>query len=290
MRARLAGLVPATRDLALRKIWAATIDYTPGPPADRRAGAGADGDPIEGVTVASPGGHGMMWGPGVARVAVDLAVHGTTQLVDVSRARSRSVRRDGPEPPGDRSDRAAVPGRHGRRRGRGAVRLTARTEPLAFCAPLAQIRVVRSPDEPRVVGSDRSELASGGFGRWPKRSSTRSRSGSPSAGWGRPSRSPTRSTTPTGWSSASAWRTTSDRASASGTPSPGRASTCSASGTLDRPWLDGSGDPMDGARTKMAVGLRVLHEDRHPVLLLPRPGRRARRRDASRSSGPTSMR
>ena len=26
----------------------------------------------------------MMWGPGVARVAVDLAVHGTTQLVDVS--------------------------------------------------------------------------------------------------------------------------------------------------------------------------------------------------------------
>ena len=40
MRARLAALVPATRDLALRKIWAATIDYTPGPPADRRAGAG----------------------------------------------------------------------------------------------------------------------------------------------------------------------------------------------------------------------------------------------------------
>ena len=29
MRERLAGLVPATRDLGLRRIWAATIDYTP---------------------------------------------------------------------------------------------------------------------------------------------------------------------------------------------------------------------------------------------------------------------
>ena len=84
MRERLAGLVPATRDLALRKIWAATIDYTPdhlpivGPALD------AGDTPIQGVTVASPGGHGMMWGPGVARVAVDLAIHGTTDLIDVS--------------------------------------------------------------------------------------------------------------------------------------------------------------------------------------------------------------
>ena len=37
MRARLAALVPVTRDLGLRRIWAATIDYTPGPPADPRA-------------------------------------------------------------------------------------------------------------------------------------------------------------------------------------------------------------------------------------------------------------
>ena len=36
------------------------------------------------MTVASPGGHGMMWGPGVARVAVDLAIHGATDLIDVS--------------------------------------------------------------------------------------------------------------------------------------------------------------------------------------------------------------
>ena len=58
MRARLGDLVPVTRDLGLRKIWAATIDYTPdhqpivGPALD------IGGVPIEGVSVASPGGHG----------------------------------------------------------------------------------------------------------------------------------------------------------------------------------------------------------------------------------------
>ena len=82
MRSRLGGLVPATRDLGLRRIWAATIDFTPdhlpivGPALD------AHGRPIGGVTVASAGGHGMMWGPGVARVAADLAVHGATTLID----------------------------------------------------------------------------------------------------------------------------------------------------------------------------------------------------------------
>ena len=84
MRARLAALVPVTRDLGLRKIWAATIDYTPdhlpivGPALD------GDGAPIEGVTVASPGGHGMMWGPGVSRVAADIIVRGETTLIDAS--------------------------------------------------------------------------------------------------------------------------------------------------------------------------------------------------------------
>ena len=68
----------------MRKIWAATIDYTPdhqpivGPALD------SGGRPIEGVSVASPGGHGMMWGPGVARVAADLIVRGETALIDVS--------------------------------------------------------------------------------------------------------------------------------------------------------------------------------------------------------------
>ena len=36
------------------------------------------------MTVASPGGHGMMWGPGVARVAADLIVRGETTLIDAS--------------------------------------------------------------------------------------------------------------------------------------------------------------------------------------------------------------
>jgi sarcosine oxidase, subunit beta len=84
MRSRLAGLVPATRDLGLRRIWAATIDFTPdhlpivGPALDEH------GRPIDGVTVASAGGHGMMWGPGVARVAADLALRGHTSLIDAS--------------------------------------------------------------------------------------------------------------------------------------------------------------------------------------------------------------
>jgi sarcosine oxidase subunit beta len=44
----------------------------------------ADGLSIEGVTIASAGGHGMMWGPGVARVAADLVTRGRTELVDVT--------------------------------------------------------------------------------------------------------------------------------------------------------------------------------------------------------------
>jgi sarcosine oxidase subunit beta len=79
VRDRLADLVPLTRDLGLRRSWAATIDYTPdhlpiiGPALD------ADG-PVDGVTVASAGGHGMMWGPAVSRVAADLALTGTTSM------------------------------------------------------------------------------------------------------------------------------------------------------------------------------------------------------------------
>ncbi len=84
MRARLGGLVPATRDLGLRRIWVATIDYTPDHLPILGPGLGSDGRPVEGLTVASPGGHGMMWGPGVARVAADLVVHGRTDIVDVT--------------------------------------------------------------------------------------------------------------------------------------------------------------------------------------------------------------
>lgn len=84
IRARLADLVPLTRDLGIRKIWAATIDYTPDHLPILGPALLPDGSPIRGVTVASPGGHGMMWGPGVARVAADLAVRGRTDLIDVS--------------------------------------------------------------------------------------------------------------------------------------------------------------------------------------------------------------
>ncbi len=83
-RARLTGFVPGVRDLGLRRIWAATIDYTPdhtpiiGPAITR------DGRLLGGVTVAAAAGHGMMWGPGISRAAVDLIVRGTTDVLDVT--------------------------------------------------------------------------------------------------------------------------------------------------------------------------------------------------------------
>jgi glycine/D-amino acid oxidase-like deaminating enzyme len=83
-RTRLAALVPATRDLGIRKIWAATIDYTPDHLPIVGPAVTPDGTRIGGVTIASAGGHGMMWGPGVARVAADLATTGRTELVDVT--------------------------------------------------------------------------------------------------------------------------------------------------------------------------------------------------------------
>jgi sarcosine oxidase subunit beta len=82
IRERLAELVPVTAHLGLRRAWAATIDYTPdhfpilGPVL---SGSG----PVNGTVVASAGGHGMMWGPGVSRAAADLVLAGTTDVVDV---------------------------------------------------------------------------------------------------------------------------------------------------------------------------------------------------------------
>jgi sarcosine oxidase, subunit beta len=79
MRARLGRLVPVTAGLGLRRIWAATIDYTPDhlPIIGRAPG-------LDHVTVACAGGAGMMWGPGVARAAADVALTGTTDVLDVS--------------------------------------------------------------------------------------------------------------------------------------------------------------------------------------------------------------
>jgi sarcosine oxidase subunit beta len=83
MRARLARLVPVTAGLGLRRAWAATIDFTPDHLPIIGPGLGAAG-PLHGVTVASAGGAGMMWGPAVARAAADVALTGSSSVVDVS--------------------------------------------------------------------------------------------------------------------------------------------------------------------------------------------------------------
>jgi sarcosine oxidase subunit beta len=83
MRERLATLVPVTAALGLRRTWAATIDYTPDHLPIIGPALGPEG-PLAGVTVASAGGHGMMWGPAVARVAADLALTGTSEVVDAA--------------------------------------------------------------------------------------------------------------------------------------------------------------------------------------------------------------
>ena len=79
MRARLAALVPVTAGLGLRRLWAATIDYTPDhlPIIGRAPG-------LDDVTVACAGGAGMMRGPGVARAAADVAITGSSDVLDVS--------------------------------------------------------------------------------------------------------------------------------------------------------------------------------------------------------------
>jgi sarcosine oxidase, subunit beta len=83
MRERLSTLVPVTAGLGLRRTWAATIDYTPDHLPIIGPALGPEG-PLAGVTVASAGGHGMMWGPAVARVAADLALTGTSEVVDAA--------------------------------------------------------------------------------------------------------------------------------------------------------------------------------------------------------------
>jgi sarcosine oxidase subunit beta len=83
MRARLAELVPLTRGLGLRRVWAATMDYTPdhlpiiGP-------AVVNDHILNALTVVSAGGAGMMWGPAVARAAADVALTGRSDVVDTS--------------------------------------------------------------------------------------------------------------------------------------------------------------------------------------------------------------
>ena len=84
MEERMRRYVPIAKDLGIRKAWAATIEYCPdhlpvvGPVFTREGAA------LPGVTVATAVGHGMMWGPGVAKIGADLAIAGTTDMTDVS--------------------------------------------------------------------------------------------------------------------------------------------------------------------------------------------------------------
>ncbi len=83
MRARIATLLPVTASLGLRKVWAATIDFTPDHLPILGPLLTADG-PVDGCIVAAAGGHGMMRGPGVASAAADLVMTGSTDILDVS--------------------------------------------------------------------------------------------------------------------------------------------------------------------------------------------------------------
>jgi sarcosine oxidase subunit beta len=83
MRRRLARLVPVTGELGLRKVWAATIEYTPDHFPILGTAVTPAGAEIRGLMLATACGHGMMWGPAVARAAADLALEGRTGVVDV---------------------------------------------------------------------------------------------------------------------------------------------------------------------------------------------------------------
>ena len=82
-RDRIEELLPGVKGLGLRRSWAATIDYTP----DHLPILGpllTDDGPVEGTVVASPAGHGMMWGPAVAEVAADLTASGECSWLDLT--------------------------------------------------------------------------------------------------------------------------------------------------------------------------------------------------------------
>lgn len=82
-RDRIEELLPGVKGLGLRRTWAATIDYTP----DHLPILGpllTDDGAVEGTVVASPAGHGMMWGPAVAEVAADLTTKGTCDWLDLT--------------------------------------------------------------------------------------------------------------------------------------------------------------------------------------------------------------
>jgi sarcosine oxidase subunit beta len=83
MGRRMATLVPATALVGVRKAWAATIDFTPDHLPILGPAIGSDGV-VDGAWVAAAGGHGIMWGPGVAQAAAHLVVAGATDVLDVT--------------------------------------------------------------------------------------------------------------------------------------------------------------------------------------------------------------
>jgi sarcosine oxidase subunit beta len=84
VRKRIEHLLPITARLGLRRVWAATIDFTPDHLPILGPALASDGAEIAGTTVAAAGGHGMMWGPGVSRAAADLVLDGKTGVLDVA--------------------------------------------------------------------------------------------------------------------------------------------------------------------------------------------------------------
>jgi sarcosine oxidase subunit beta len=82
MQRRLARFVPLTADLGIRKVWAATIEYTPDHLPLLGPLVGTDGTEISGASIATACGHGMMWGPAVSKIAADLALEGNTDVVE----------------------------------------------------------------------------------------------------------------------------------------------------------------------------------------------------------------
>ena len=79
MRSRLAALVPLTAGSGSA---GRGPRRSTSPPTTCRSSAPAPG--YDTVLVASAGGAGMMWGPAVARAAADVALTGTTDVVDLT--------------------------------------------------------------------------------------------------------------------------------------------------------------------------------------------------------------
>jgi sarcosine oxidase, subunit beta len=84
MEQRMRGYVPIAKDLGIRKAWAATIEYCPDHLPIVGPVTTTDGKEVTGLSVTTAVGHGMMWGPGVAKIGADLALQATTDVTDVS--------------------------------------------------------------------------------------------------------------------------------------------------------------------------------------------------------------